>query len=76
MAATAVLQHAHALDPAALRRARIRRGLTQDDAGAVVGCTGATVSRYESGHIDPPASVLGALAGLYRVEIGSLFTTQ
>ena len=74
MAAAAVLSHA--LDPASLRHARRAAGLTQDDAGAVVGCTGATVSRYESGDIDPSASVLGILAGLYGVGVGAFYTTS
>ncbi len=63
-----------ALDPAALRRARKATGLTLDDAGRAIGRTGAVVSRYETGDVDPPSSVIGALAGLYRVDVGSLFT--
>lgn len=80
MAATAVLQHA--IDPgrvrrgAALRRARIAAGLTQDDAGAAIGRTGAIVCRYESGAVDPPTSITVTLADLYRVEVGSLFTAR
>jgi transcriptional regulator with XRE-family HTH domain len=72
MAATAVLSPA--LDPAALRRARRAAGYTLDDAGRAVGRTGAALSRYETGDVDPPTSMTAALAGLYDVEVGSLFT--
>lgn len=66
----------HALDPAALRAARLAAGMSLDDAGRAIGRAGAVVSRYETGHIDPPTSITAALAGVYRVEIGSFFTTQ
>jgi transcriptional regulator with XRE-family HTH domain len=73
MAAVAVLRHA--LNPAALQAARLRAGLTQDDAGAAIGRTGAIVCRYESGAVDPPASIMVRLAELYRVDIGTLIAT-
>ncbi len=74
MAATAVLQHA--LDPAALRRARLATGLTIYDVGIAIGRAGPVVSRYETGHIDPPSSIVAALASLYGVDPGTFFTTQ
>jgi transcriptional regulator with XRE-family HTH domain len=73
MAAAAVLQPA--LDPAALRHARRAAGLTLADVGQVTGRTLSVVARYERGKIDPPASVLATLAGLYRVGVGSFFTS-
>lgn len=63
-----------ALDPDAMRRARKAAGFTLDDAGRAIGRTGAAVSRYETGDVDPPSSITAALAGLYRVEVGALFT--
>jgi transcriptional regulator with XRE-family HTH domain len=63
-----------ALDPAALRRARLAAGYTIFDVGAATGRTPSVVARYERGLIDPPASVLAALAGLYRVNPGTFFT--
>lgn len=72
MTAPAVL--APALDPAALRRARQATGLRAEDVGRLIGRAGTVVTRYETGEIDPPASVLGLLAGLYDVEVGTFFT--
>lgn len=72
MAAAAVLQHA--LNPAALQAARLAAGLTQDDAGAAIGRTGAIVCRYESGAVDPPTSITVRLAELYDVDISTLIT--
>lgn len=63
-----------ALDPPALRHAREAAGLTIYDVGDATGRAAATVARYERGVIDPPASVLGALAGLYRVKVDAFFT--
>lgn len=74
MTAVAVLRHA--LNPAALQAARLAAGLTQDDAGAAIGRTGAIVCRYESGAVDPPTSITAALASLYGVDPGAFFTTQ
>ncbi len=65
-----------ALDPAAMRRARQAAGLGIEDVGAVIGRAGSVVSRYENGLIDPPGSVLGMLAGLYRVDVGTFYTTR
>lgn len=73
MAAAAVLQHA--FSPPALRAARCAAGLTQDDAGAAIGRTGAIICRYESGAVDPPTSITVRLAELYRVDIGTLITS-
>lgn len=65
-----------ALDPTALRAARRGAGLTLKDVGSVIDRHWVTVAKYEQGGIDVPASVLGALAGLYRVEVGAFFTMQ
>lgn len=62
------------LDPAALRRARKNAGLTLADVEAAIGRSASVVARHERGLIDPPASVLGQLAGLYRVEVGAFYT--
>lgn len=59
---------------AALRRARLAAGLTQDDAGAAIGRAGAIVSRYESGDVDPPTSITVQLAELYRADVGAILT--
>jgi ribosome-binding protein aMBF1 (putative translation factor) len=56
-----------------LRDARKRAGLTLVAAGRHLGRDHGTVARYERGEVDPPTSVLVALAGLYRVHPGELF---
>jgi hypothetical protein len=79
MTAPAVLDHAPSpplvLDRAALRRARADAGLSLRQVGAVIGRHWSTVGQYED-DVDVPASMLGALAGLYRVDVGTFFTTQ
>ena len=65
---------APALDPAALRRARKATGLRAEDVGRLIGRAGTVITRYETGDIDPPGSVLGMLAGLYDVEVGAFYT--
>lgn len=74
MTAPAVLHPA--LDPAALRRARRAAQLSLEVAGSRVGRAASIVARYERGLIDPPASVLAALAGLYDVHPGEFFHPQ
>ncbi len=85
MAVAAVLDHALnrpvpsspvspvRLNPQALRDARQAAGYSLDHVGAVIGRTASVVARYERGQIDLPASMLGAFAALYRVEVGDFF---
>lgn len=73
MAATAVLQRACVLDPPALRRARLDAGLSLRAVGSAISLDFSTVAKHERGEIDTPASVLAALASLYRVDPGSFF---
>jgi hypothetical protein len=74
MTAPAALQHA--LRPNALGAARRTAGLTLVQAGAAIGKHWMTISKYERGLIDPPASVLVAFAALYGVHPGEFFTPQ
>ena len=74
MTATAVLHRAHALDPDALRRHRRAAGMSLGDVAPHVGRAASIVARYERGIIDPPASAVGILAGLYGVDPGEFFT--
>jgi len=76
MAAAAVLNRAHVLDPGAVRRARKAAGHTLASAAQGLGRPGSysLVRRYETGETDPPASVLADLAGLYGVHPGDFFT--
>lgn len=73
MAAAAVLSHAHVLDPAAIRAARQAARISLDTAGAHVSRDRTLIARYERGVIDPPASILGVLAGLYGVEVNAFY---
>lgn len=75
MPPVAVLQHAPVqLDPSAMRRVRRAARLTLDDAARTIGRDLSVIAKYERGEIDPPASVLGALAGLYGVGVGAFYT--
>lgn len=76
MTATAVNHHVHVLDPAALRAARRAAGVSLDVAGARVSRDRTLIAKYERGTIDPPASILGLLAGLYRVDVGAFYRLQ
>jgi transcriptional regulator with XRE-family HTH domain len=59
--------------PAALARARRRAGLTVAALGAKVGREASVVARYERGEINPPAGMLGRLAGALSVKVDDLF---
>jgi transcriptional regulator with XRE-family HTH domain len=78
MTAPAVLRHAPGLvlDPAALRRARRTAGLSLHAVGPRVDRAASVVARYEKGLVDPPASVLAALAGVYGVHPGEFFAPR
>lgn len=71
MTATAVLRHV--LDRDALRTARQRAGLSLRDVGANINRHWTVIGRYETSDYDVPASVLGALAGLYGVEVSAFY---
>ena len=63
-----------ALDPDAIRAARRAAGYSLRAAGRAVGRDPSVLARYERGEVDPFASVLGALAGLYGVGVGTFYT--
>lgn len=73
MTAPAVLRHA--LDPAALRAARLAAGLSLMQTAGQVGCAWSLISRYELGKVNPPASMLAALATVYDVHPGAFFSS-
>lgn len=74
MTAPAVLSHV--LNPAAMRTARRAAAVSLETAGAWVSRDRTLIAKYERGAIDPPASILGALAGLYGVEVGAFYRQQ
>jgi len=76
MTAQAVISHAHVLDPAAMRAARRAAAVSLDVAGAHVARDRTLIAKYERGAIDPPASILGALAGLYGVDVGAFYRRE
>lgn len=53
-----------------LRRARKAARITQDELAASLGINRATVSKYETGIIEPPLSQLEKIADLLNVDIG------
>jgi len=62
------------LDPARLRALRVAAGLTQPATARAIGRSTSTLVRYEVGELDPPVSVITALADVLGVNIGELFT--
>lgn len=60
----------------ALRQARERSGLTQEQVAPLVSVTRASVQNYERGNRVPRADVLAALARLYGVSLESLFVHE
>ncbi len=76
MTAPAVLQPARSLvlAPMELRRARYNAGMNRADVRNAINRDESVIARYERGEIDPPASVLAALADLYGVDPGVFFT--
>ena len=64
-----------AVDPRALRDARVRANLTQHDAARRVGVAGGErISRWELGTSEPRPSVLKRLAEVYGVGVDELLT--
>ena len=55
-----------------LRAWREKRGLTQVEAAAKIGCTQATLSRWEAGLHAPSPDGLRKIARAMRVSFGSL----
>lgn len=59
--------------PEALRCHRRCAGLSLADVGVRVGRSASVVARYERGVLEPPASMVGALAGALGVEVGAFY---
>lgn len=55
-----------------IREVRKAAKITQAELAKVIGITHATLSRYESGAIDPPTSQLQAIAAALGVSVGRL----
>lgn len=55
-----------------LRTARRKAGLKQDEAAGRVKIEANTLSRYERGSHDPPATLLEELASIYGITVDSL----
>lgn len=58
-----------------IREARKAAKMTQIELAKLIGVTHATLSRYESGAIDPPSSQLQAIADALGVDVGKLLPT-
>jgi transcriptional regulator with XRE-family HTH domain len=72
----ASVRSARALDPAALRNARIRAGLTQSQLARRIDVAGGErVSQWELGEVAPRPEVLGRVADALGVSVPSLLTT-
>ena len=55
-----------------IRELRKAAKITQEELAKAIGITHATLSRYESGAIDPPTSQLQAIAAALGVSVGRL----
>lgn len=55
-----------------IREARKTAGLTQEQLAKLLGINRATLSRYESGEIDPPLSQLNRIADTLNIPIEDL----
>ncbi len=55
-----------------IREVRKAAKITQEELAKVIGITHATLSRYESGAIDPPTSQLQAIAAALKVSVSDL----
>ena len=51
-----------------IRKARLRAGVTQEQLAALLGVDRATISKYESGIIDPPTSQMNRIADLLSMD--------
>lgn len=60
------------IDPAKLREARERKGLSQAKVASAVGVQKAAISKIEVGQGLPSANILARLCELYEVEIGDI----
>jgi transcriptional regulator with XRE-family HTH domain len=58
--------------PTALRNARIAKGLSQEELGKLIDVTKQTISRYESGLIEPGIGIVVKLAKTLEVSIDEL----
>jgi transcriptional regulator with XRE-family HTH domain len=65
-----------AIDPAKLREARERAGLSREQVAIALGKSFHTIQAYEIRPIIPPGNVLVALAGLYGVTVEDLCRDQ
>lgn len=60
------------IDPARLREARERAGLSQSEAGALCGVTYQQISHIECGVKQPSSEVLVRMCAAYKVELSEV----
>lgn len=60
------------VDGSKLKKAREKSGLSQSEAGRMVGVGKAAISKIERGGTSPSSDVLVRLCKLYGVEIGNI----
>lgn len=58
--------------PDALRRLRIREGMSQEELGTRLGLAKSTISMYENGSREPSLEMLEAIADLFNVDMNTL----
>lgn len=56
-----------------LQRARVKAGITQEEAAEFLHCGTRTIQSYESGRTEPSLTALRAMVDCYRCELADLF---
>lgn len=63
-------------DGSRLRQARKNAGLRVEHVAVRINRSATSITLYESGKVDPPASVVARLADVCGVEVGDLFSAH
>jgi transcriptional regulator with XRE-family HTH domain len=63
----------NSLFPAALKKARLAKNLNQEQLSELISVSRQTVSRYESGIIEPPIGVIVNLAKILEFSLDEIF---
>jgi len=59
-----------------IKKARIKTGLTQEEAAVKIGIHPTTLNKYEGGSRTPSGKVLSSMAQLFGVSMDSLLNTE
>lgn len=60
-------------DVSVIRVLRVKRGMSQDDLAALVGCSRQSISLYESGSVQPSVLIARRIADAFGVSLDELY---